>query len=530
MTRFYVMCRWTALAVVAMLALAGCDDWIMGGVPGSGAPGTARSETQRSRYETTSITVRAATPLRAAAAAGSHSDVASVSVTVAGPDANGQHQDSLATATLTQTAGAWSGTVSELTVGKALTFSAKAFSASNVRLFEGTTTATLNSSTSAVTISLTSVDDGAASRIPLVTAITAANVEAEAAGTVQVSVTGTGNEDVDYEFFGPSFLQGTGSITLASGRGTISHSYTAPEDGGRYLARVQLSNAQGNGVEVDFEVVVTASQSDAITLNAGLGPVVTALTGKRTTAGVRWMAEVSAQGSGETYAWSFSGTGSFSDATTNPTLLTGYAASTTGTLKVTVTDAAGLSTVASLALTAGMFPDTLVRRAAELVINEIDYDTPNTGDPDEFIEIYNPGSSAIDLAGYRFELVNGSNGDTYATFTYSGNTALAGRGYLVITKKQTIYDAASEPKELVTESLQNGPDAIRIVEVATGRVVDAVHYKGPVAGAGEGSPAGSDSGTASKSIGRCANGFDSDDNSIDFRSMDSTPGAANTCS
>ena len=55
MTRFYVMCRWTALAVVAVLALAGCDDWIMGGVSGSGAPGTARSESQRSRFETTSI-------------------------------------------------------------------------------------------------------------------------------------------------------------------------------------------------------------------------------------------------------------------------------------------------------------------------------------------------------------------------------------------------------------------------------------------------------------------------------------------
>ena len=198
------------------------------------------------------------------------------------------------------------------------------------------------------------------------TAITAAEVATDAAGTVQVSVTGNGSEEIDYEFLAPSFVRGTGSITLTSGTGTISHSYTAPQDAGRYLARLQLTNAQGNGVEVDFEVVVAkaASQSGAVTLNAGLGPVVTALTGKRTPAGVRWTAEVSAQGSGETYAWSFTGTGNFTDAATNPTVLTGYAATNTGTLKVVVTDSAGLSTTVSLALTSGMFPDALVRRAA----------------------------------------------------------------------------------------------------------------------------------------------------------------------
>ena len=530
MTRFYVTCRWTALAVVAVLALAGCDDWIMGGVPGSGAPGTARAETQRSRYETTSITVRAATPLRAAAAAGSHADVASVSVTVAGLDANGQHQDSLATAALTKSGGSWSGTVSELTVGEALTFTAKAFSVSSVRLFEGSTIVTLDDSTSAVTINLTSVDDGAPSRIPAVTTVTAAEVVTGAAGTVRVAVTGSGSEELDYEFLGPSFMQGTGSITLTSGSGSISHPYTAPEDAGRYLARLQLANAQGNGVEVDFEVIVAkaVSQSGAVTLNAGLGPVVTALTGKRTPAGVRWMAEVSAQGSGETYAWSFTGTGSFTDTTTNPTVLTGYASTNTGTLKVTVTDSAGLSTTASLALTSGMFPDALVRRAAELVINEINYTTPGTGDPKEFIEIFNPGSASVDLSNYRFEAVNGSNGESY--LSYDGSGQLAGGGYFLFAR-QVIFDAASGAKLLLDgANLQNGPDAVRIVETATGRVVDAVHYKGPVAGAGEGSPAASDSGTESKSIGRCANGFDSDENSLDFRSMDSTPGAANDCS
>ena len=529
MTRFFVTCRWTALAVVAVLALAGCDDWFLGGMPESGAREIAYLETPQSRYATTSITVRAVTPLRAAAAAGSHADVASVTVQVAGEDAEGEHQSSLASVDLTSSEAGWSGTLSGLTVGKSLTFTAQAFSDANVKLFEGSTSSTLDADTEAVTIGLRSVDDGSANRLPGISAITVATVEPGADASVQVSITGNGSEDLDYEFSGGTFAPGSGSVTLTSGSGAISSSYTAPENAGRYLAHLRVVNAQGHRVEVDFEITVrvaTALASGEIALRANLGPVVTALAGKRTPAGVRWTAEVSTQGSEATYAWSFTGSGTFSDATANPTILTGYAATTTGTLQVTVTDAAGLSTTASLPISAGMFPDAVVRRSAELVINEIDYDT---GSSDEFVEIYNPGGSSIDLTGYRFDLVNGTNATAYAS--YDGVGELAGGGYFVLAK-QNVFDAASAPKLLLTDNLQNGPDAIRIVEKDTERVVDSVHYEGAVPGAGEGSPAGRDSGAASQSIGRCANGFDSDDNLLDFGSMtnNATPGAANTCS
>ena len=399
MTRVYVMvCRRsslavTALAVVAVLALAGCDDWFLGGVPGSGAREVAYSETPRSRSATTSITVRAVTPLRAAVAAGSHADVASVTVTVAGEDAEGEHQSSLASADLTSSDAGWSGTLSGLTVGKSLTFTARAYSAGNDKLFEGTTSTTLDADTEAVTIGLRSVDDGTANRLPGISAVTVAAVEPGAAVPVQVAVTGSGSEDLDYEFSGGTFAPGSGSVTLTSGAGAISSNYTAPETAGRYLAHLRVTNAQGHRVEVDFEITVratTAAASGATSLSANLGPVVTALAGQRTPAGVRWKAEVSTQGSGATYAWSFSGSGSFTDAAANPTVLTGYAATTTGTLQVTVTDAAGLSTSASLPVGAGMFPDAVVRRSAELVINEIDYDT---GTSDEFVEIYNTGEA-----------------------------------------------------------------------------------------------------------------------------------------
>lgn len=532
MTRVYVKgCRQTTLAVttlavVAALALAGCDDWILGGVPGSGGSGTAYVETPRSRYETTSITVRAVTPLRAAAAAGSHADVASVTVTVAGEDAQGRHQAALATADLTRADGGWSGTLSGLTVGKSLTFTAQALSDANVKLFEGSTSATLGADTGAVTIGLRSVDDGTANRLPGVAAITVSAVEPGAGATVQVSVFGNGSEDLDYEFAGGTFAPGTGSVRLSNGTGAFSSSYTAPANAGRYTLHLRVTNTQGHGVEVDFEIAVRAAASpvtDESTLAANLGPVVTSLAGKRTPAGVRWTAVASTQGTAATYAWSFTGVGSFTDVAANPTILAGYAATTTGMLQVTVTDATGLTATASLPITAGMFPDALVRGAAELVINEIDYDT---GSDNEFIEVYNAGGSAVDLAGYRFDLVDGANDTAYAS--YAGVGQLAAGGYFVMAR-QTVFDSAGVPKLLLTDNVQNGPDAIRIVETATGRVVDSVHYGGSVAGAGEGKPAGRDSGAAAESIGRCPSGFDSDDNGLDFASMTATPGADNTC-
>ena len=81
---------------------------------------------------------------------------------------------------------------------------------------------------------------------------------------------------------------------------------------------------------------------------------------------------------------------------------------------------------------------------------------------------------------------------------------------------------------LTGTGIQNGPDGVRIVAKADGRVVDAVHYEGVVLGAGEGSAA--PQGPEDKSIGRCPNGFDSNDNGLDFRTMTATPGAANACS
>ena len=488
------------------------------------------------RSATTSVTVRVAGPLTIASAKGGHDDIDSVTVSVAGNDAGGTHQDPLATATLTRSpAGVWTGTLSGLTINTELTFTAKALDGSGTVIFEGTHTATLTDVGAQVTIRLSAVYDSQDNRFPKVTGISISNVSTGIPAAVSISVTGSGTEDLDYEFSGGAFDPNRGTVTLSSGTGTVTATYTPPSVVGWYTAQIALTNTQGHRVEADFQIRVQTAG-----LSANLGPVVQGITGKRTPAGVRWTASVSAagDGSGLTYAWAFTkddnSAGTFTDAAGNPTIMTGYEQTTAGTLSVTVTDADGLETSASLSVAANMFPDLpLMPQAATLLVNEIDYDQAGSTDSAEFIEILNPGSAAVDLADYRFELVDGADDEPYQSVDGSGQ--LPGGGFLVLAKQSLIDTPSFLPAGTLTialtgNSITNGPDGVRIVRQAGSRVVDAVHYEGVVPGAGEGSPAPQDPDTDTTSIGRCPAGFDSDDNGLDFRAMPATPGAANTCS
>lgn len=496
--------------------------------PNDGLPAGA----PQPRAETTSVTVRVAGPLTVASAKGGHDDIASVTISVAGNDAEGTHQDPLATTTLRQSAGVWTGTLSGLTIGTELTFTAKALDSSSTVIFEGTHKATLSDIGTQITIRLSAVDDNQANRLPKVTGISISNVSTGIPADVSITVTGTGSEDLAYEFSGGTFDPPSGTVTLSSGTGTINVTYRPPNVVGWYTVQVTLRNAQGNRVEVDFQIRVQTSG-----LAARLGPVVRGISGKRTPAGVRWTAAVSAAGEDTelTYAWVFTkgdnSAGTFTDAAANPTVMTGYEQTTAGNLAVTVTDAEGLQASANLAVAANMFPALpLMPQAATLLVNEIDYDQAGSTDAAEFVEILNPGSAAVDLDAYRFELVDGADGEPY--LSYDGSGQLAAGKFLVIAD-QAVIDELPEgtPSLLLTGSgVTNGPDGVRIVAQADGRVVDAVHYERAVPGAGEGSPTPADPNEQDTSIGRCPNGFDSDDNGLDFRTMTATPGAANTCS
>ena len=483
--------------------------------------------------ETATVTVRVAGPLTVASAKGSHADIASVTITVTEENS----QTVLATARLSKSpGGGWTGTLSGLTVGRRLTFTATAVDDEDTAIFTGTHTATLNSAGAQITIRLSAVDDGVTSALPKITAISIENVSTGVAANISITVTGAATETLDFEFVGDAFTPKSGSVTLSSGTGTITSSYAAPSVPGWYTAQIVVRNAQGHRIQVAFQIRVQTAG-----LSTALGPAVLGLTSRRTPAGIRWFAEVSTVGDGGlTYAWTFTKTAgtavTFTDAAANPAMMTGYAADTAGTLSVTVTDADSLTTTASVTVPAGLFPDLpLAPAKAVLLVNEIDYDQSGGSDNAEFVEILNPGSQAVDLSLYRVELVDATRQAAYASYELTGS--LAAGAFLVIADQKVFDDTAglppvgTDPLLLTSSGIQNGPDVVRIVAAADGRVVDAVHYERVVPGLGEGSPAPADpAAETATSIGRCPSGFDSDDNGVDFRTMTATPGTANTCS
>ena len=482
------------------------------------------------RSETTAVTVRVAGPLTIASAKGSHADITSVTVTVARVDSQGTPLAK--TLKRSDDDGSWTGTLSGLAVDTPLTFTAQALDSEN-RDIQRYPHRYAQQRRRADHDPAERGRRCGGNRFPKVTGISISNVSTGVAADVSITVQGSATEQLHYELTGGTLPAARSIPAAARSRcrpapGLSPAATGLPDVPGWYTVQIALRNAQGNRVEVDFQIRVQTAG-----LTAKLGPVVRGITGKRTPAGVRWTAAVSADddGSGLTYAWSFTGTEAFTDSAANPTILTSYTQTTTGTVSVTVTDAVGLTTTASLAVPANLFPDLdLMPAAATLLVNEVDYDQTSSTDAAEFIEILNPGSDPVDLAAYRIELVDGADDDDAPYLTYEPSGELAGGGFLVIAD-QAVITANSLPETslvLTGTGIQNGPDGVRIVAKADGRVVDAVHYERVVPGAGEGSAAPQD--PEDQSIGRCPNGFDSNDNGLDFKAMTATPGAANTCS
>ena len=158
--------------------------------------------------------------------------------------------------------------------------------------------------------------------------------------------------------------------------------------------------------------------------------------------------------------------------------------------------------------------------AAELVINEIDYDQVGA-DSGGFIEIYNAGDGAADLAGIALVLVDGGTGNEYLRRTLTGT--LAAGAYLV-----------------VEADAQNGaPDGVALIG-AGGGLLDALSYEGAIrlrrsarrpTDLVEGTvlpAATADSNTVAGSLSRIPNGSDTDDAATDWAFTTTvTQGAAN---
>lgn len=182
---------------------------------------------------------------------------------------------------------------------------------------------------------------------------------------------------------------------------------------------------------------------------------------------------------------------------------------------------------------------------ARLVINEVDYDQA-ASDTREFIELVNPGSSPIALAGLGLVLVNGSNSMVYGTVDLSMAGSLAGGRYLVIAGPNVVVDAAALRIDPVwtQDEVQNGPtDGIALIDTVTMTVIDAISYEGAITAVmidGFGAPVSLVEGTAlaatiadenagNTSLCRTADGSDTNNAAADWAvCATATPGRANT--
>lgn len=156
--------------------------------------------------------------------------------------------------------------------------------------------------------------------------------------------------------------------------------------------------------------------------------------------------------------------------------------------------------------------------ASELLINEVLYD-PVGKDLGCFIEL--KGTPGLKLDGYFIVGVDGDTGKEYCIIELSGYK-VPPSGFFVIAQDDSVPNANMiNPKA----DLQNGPDNVELWHVD--KKIDALGY-GDFSKAkftGEGKPAFDLSGY---SIGRRPDGFDTNDNSIDFVGLViSSPGMPN---
>jgi hypothetical protein len=178
----------------------------------------------------------------------------------------------------------------------------------------------------------------------------------------------------------------------------------------------------------------------------------------------------------------------------------------------------------------------------KLVINEVDYDQAITGDTNEFIELYNAGTTDITLDGLEVDLINGNNNTIYMPTTSLTGTLAAGQYLVLATSTLTGIDPAAQVVLFTGTGnlVQNGPaDAILLRDTINKVAIDAISYEGTVPPitidgvmytlvSGTATTA-IDAGTVDpRSIVRFPNGADTNDDSIDWRGTTLvTPGAAN---
>ena len=116
----------------------------------------------------------------------------------------------------------------------------------------------------------------------------------------------------------------------------------------------------------------------------------------------------------------------------------------------------------------------VLTESGEIVINEINYHSSEDFDAEDWVELYNPDSEALNISGWEFK-----DEEDDHIFIIPDGTILAGNDYLVLCKDYTLF---SDVFPTVTNVIGNfdfglsgGGEPIRLFD-AEGTLIDSVDY------------------------------------------------------
>jgi len=271
--------------------------------------------------------------------------------------------------------GIWSTTLPFLPRNVMLEFRSTAFNASATALFSGVKQQTITGPNTRVTIALAPIDNNSTLAIPRISRISVpTELSSAGSGSVTVAIEGASGDVISFTATpaanGGEIFPQSGTITLAGTSGTLVFQYIAPTLTSEQIFEhsIEIANPRGTRVKSNFSTrVLQVGQTvgtNGTELRVQFSPIINNLIGRRVpnTSNIQWTAEVTDDQDVLTYNWQFvpdatSSTPPTFTTNTRSTVLSNYATSVSGTIRLQVTDSDGSTTTLNWVLPANQFLD-----------------------------------------------------------------------------------------------------------------------------------------------------------------------------
>jgi hypothetical protein len=157
--------------------------------------------------------------------------------------------------------------------------------------------------------------------------------------------------------------------------------------------------------------------------------------------------------------------------------------------------------------------DTGTACSGKVVINELQNNGPNSGA--EFIELYNPNTCAVAIAGWKIGYASAAGNSGVNLFTFEAGDSIPAKGFILLANNKF----TPTPPRVLASGMGNEGGQVGLID-DTDKVVDAVGFgvDGSTATKGkytEGTAAPAP--PTNGSIGRKTDGVDTGNNNADFK-------------